>query len=65
MTRYLVLSGWVLVLALVVTTEVISRRSRGHHGTLAAVRGRMMRPLPVYVITFVGWLWLGWHFFAR
>ena len=65
MTRYFVLSGWVLVLAFVVMTEVISRRSHGRYGTLAAVRDRIMRPLPVYVITFVGWLWLGWHFFAR
>lgn len=65
MTRSLVLTGWVLVLALFVATEVISRRSHGRYGTLAAVRDRVLRPLPVFAVTFVGWLWLGWHFFAR
>ena len=65
MTRALVLTGWVLVVMLVVATEVVSRRSHGRYGSLTAVRDRILRPLPVFVIAFVGWLWLGWHFFAR
>jgi hypothetical protein len=65
MTRDLLLAGWVVTLLLVVGTEVGARRSHGRYATLGVLRDRIMRSVVVYLALFVGWMWLGWHFFAR
>jgi hypothetical protein len=65
MTRDLILWGWVVTLALIVGTEVGARRSHGRFGTLGVLRDRATAPVAVYLVLLVGWMWLGWHFFAR
>jgi hypothetical protein len=65
MTRQLVLGVWVVVIAGVALCEALSlldRRRTASIGTLLEVLGAS----PVRLVAlFVGWMWLGWHLFAR
>ena len=65
MTRDLILAGWAATLLLIVGTEVGARRSHGRFATLGVLRDRAVKPVVIYLILLVGWMWLGWHFFAR
>jgi hypothetical protein len=65
MTRQVVLWLWALSAALLVGCEVVSvvsaRRFAGARKVLdllSATTGRLL-------VVFLGWMWLGWHFFAR
>lgn len=65
MTRAVVLSIWAVVGAVAVVCEVVSlgspRRVAGFADVLDRFSARRWR----LVVAFLGWAWLGWHFFAR
>ncbi|HVA73599.1 MAG TPA: hypothetical protein VNF71_03450 [Acidimicrobiales bacterium] len=66
MTRTAVLAVWAVVAALFAACELVSiathRRYTGVQGFLDRIGGASNRRL---VVLFVGWMWVGWHFFAR
>jgi hypothetical protein len=66
MTRTIYLAAWALVAALFIGCELLSVLTRreylGTQGLLDRVAGRSNWRLG---ILFVGWMWVGWHFFAR
>jgi len=68
MTRTVVLAVWVLVAlslagcgALAWATRQGARRVAAAGEALAALSGARWS----MVVCFVGWMWVGWHFFAR
>jgi hypothetical protein len=69
MSREITLGGYVVLVAVLVLQEVSARRAMQEHvarrqltfAELVAVVRRSPLRLPVLA----GWLWLGWHLFAR
>lgn len=57
--------GFVAVISAMVALEVLGRREIGRIPTLSGWLGYIMRPRAGRVLILAGWLWLGWHFFAR
>jgi hypothetical protein len=53
------------VIGALVTLEVIARRGITRIPTLGQWLGYVMRPRTGRVLILLGWLWLGWHYFAR
>ncbi|HAM00830.1 MAG TPA: hypothetical protein DCQ30_01160 [Acidimicrobiaceae bacterium] len=64
MTRALVLAVWATVAAGPVVCEVLALRGRGVAGLRTAL-GALSATGARRVLLFVGWMWVGWHFFAR
>lgn len=57
--------GFVVVIAALVVLEILARRRIARIPTLGEWLGFiMLRPLGRALIL-AGWLWLGWHYFAR
>jgi hypothetical protein len=57
--------GFVGVIAALVTLEILGRRGIRGIPTLSEWLGYVMRPRAGRALVLAGWLWLGWHFFAR
>jgi Family of unknown function (DUF6186) len=64
-TRAITIVGFVAVIAALVTLEILGRRKIGRIPTLSEWLGYVMRPRAGRALILAGWLWLGWHFFAR
>jgi hypothetical protein len=65
MTRSAVLAGWAFLALLFVACEALSILSRGRFTGLQGLLDRLTRGNVAFAAVFVGWMWLGWHFFAR
>jgi hypothetical protein len=65
MTRAIILGGWVLVGLLLVTCEVLSIATHRGYAGIAWVLERATSSRLGLILFFLGWMWLGWHFFAR
>jgi hypothetical protein len=63
--REATISGFALLLGLALAMDVRARRPSSHLSTAAAYLGALMRPTWGRWLVLLGWLWLGWHFFAR
>ena len=65
MTRDTVLAVWLLLAVLLAGCEVLAVASRHRFtGFLALVR-RFSEQRPALAALVLGWMWLGWHCFAR
>ena len=65
MTRQLVLGVWALVVAGVLACEPLSVLTRRRTASVTTVLGLLTAsPLSAGAVV-VGWMWLGWHLFAR
>ena len=64
MTRVVTLLGYGAVAVWALALELAARRS-GRLSTFGEVLDAVVRRWPVRVALLVGWLWLGWHLFAR
>lgn len=64
-TRVITIIGFSAVIAGIVILEVIARRPGTRIPTLGEWLGYLMRPKAGRAIILLGWLWLGWHYFAR
>jgi Family of unknown function (DUF6186) len=64
-TRALTIFGFVAVIMALVVLEVLGRRKIGRIPTLSEWLGYVMRPRSGRALILAGWLWLGWHYFAR
>ena len=69
MTRHAVLAVWAVLGAGAVSCEVAARLHVTVGGrrlaALSEVLDRLTARTPSLVVVFVGWMWLGWHLFAR
>ena len=64
-TRGVTITGFVLVIAAILTLEVLGRRPGSRIPTIGGWLGYLMRPKIGRVLVLLGWWWLGWHYFAR
>lgn len=64
MTRTLTLIGYGIAAACALALELAARRS-GRVATFGAAVTALLRWWPVRFLVQAGWLWLGWHLFAR
>jgi hypothetical protein len=64
-TRIITIIGFSAVIAGIVILEIIARRPGTRIPTLGEWLGYLMRPKTGRALVLLGWLWLGWHYFAR
>ena len=62
--RTFTFTGYGLILALILLMAVVSRR-RANWMTLPDALNALTRRRAVRITVVVGWVWLGWHLFAR
>jgi hypothetical protein len=65
MTRSLILAAWALGALLLVGCEVLSVATRRRSIGLVALLRRWSDDRLRLAAFFIGWMWVGWHFFAR
>jgi hypothetical protein len=65
MTRADSYAVWAVLFGLVVVGEALAHV--GHHRVrgFASLATPLLARTPSRLALFVGWMWLGWHFFAR
>ncbi len=64
-TRVVTIIGFAGVIAALLVLEVIGRRRTSRVPTLGEWLGYLMRARAGRALILLGWLWLGWHYFAR
>ena len=64
-TRAITIIGFVAVILALIALEVLGRRRMGRIPTLSEWLGYVMRLRAGRALVLAGWLWLGWHYFAR
>lgn len=65
MTRADALALWAVLLGLAVVGEALAHVGRPRVRGFAALVTPLLARTPSRLALFVGWMWLGWHFFAR
>jgi Family of unknown function (DUF6186) len=64
-TRAITIVGFAVIIAAMVILEILSRRRSSRIPALGEWLGYVMRPRAGRALILLGWLWLGWHYFAR
>jgi Family of unknown function (DUF6186) len=64
-TRIITIIGFAVVIAALFVLEFIGRRPASRVPTLGEWLGYLMRARAGRAAILLGWLWLGWHYFAR
>jgi Family of unknown function (DUF6186) len=64
-TRVITIIGFVCVITSLVTLEIVARRPKNRIPTIGEWLGYLMRARAGRLLILLGWLWLGWHYFAR
>jgi hypothetical protein len=64
-TRIITIAGFGCLIAALAALELIARRDTSRVPTLGQWLGFLMRPRTGRALILLGWLWLGWHYFAR
>jgi hypothetical protein len=57
--------GFTAIIAALVVLEILARRKIGRIPTIGEWLGFVMRRPLGRALMLAGWLWLGWHYFAR
>lgn len=58
-------AGWGVLGAALVACALLPLVTSGRFATLFDLNRRLTRSRLTLVAVFLGWLWVGWHFFAR
>lgn len=64
-SRVVTAAGFGIIIAAMVLLEMIARRRTNKIPTTGEWLGYVMRPRAGRAFILLGWLWLGWHYFAR
>lgn len=64
-TRAITIVGFFAVISVLGVLEILGRRKTNNIPTLGEWLGYVMRPRTGRALVLLGWLWLGWHYFAR
>ena len=64
-TRVITIIGFAGVISALVALEIIGRRRTTRVPSLSEWLGYLMRARAGRALILLGWLWLGWHYFAR
>lgn len=65
MSRTALLAAWAAIGLLLVGCEVLSVVTRRRYAGALELLARLTAGPVRFVVVFLGWMWLGWHFFAR
>lgn len=65
MTAIVVDVGWAVLGAALVGCALLPLLAGREVATLFQLTRRLTASRPAIVAIFLGWLWIGWHFFAR
>ncbi len=65
MSRTFVLAAWAAIACLIIGCQAAALLSGGRYGGARAFFDRLTRTNLRLLAVFVGWMWLGWHLFAR
>jgi hypothetical protein len=63
--RAITIAGFAACIVTLVVLEILGRRRTSQIPTLSEWLGYVMRPPAGRALILLGWLWLGWHYFAR
>jgi hypothetical protein len=63
-SRTLTFVGYGAILASIITLALVARH-RTNWMTLPNALSALTRKRPVRILVVIGWIWLGWHLFAR
>jgi hypothetical protein len=63
--RTITIVGFAVVIAALLILEILGRNPRTRIPALGEWLGYVMRSPAGRALVLVGWLWLGWHYFAR
>jgi Family of unknown function (DUF6186) len=63
--RAITVIGFVVIIAALAALEFLARRKIARIPTLGEWLGFVMRRPAGRALVLAGWLWLGWHYFAR
>ncbi len=64
-TRVITMIGFAALILSLFVLEFLARRKASRIPTLGRWLGYVMRPKAGRLLILLGWLWLGWHYFAR
>ncbi len=64
-TRVITIIGFALVILSFFVLHFLGRRQDSRIPTVGELFGYLMRPRVGRFLVLLGWLWLGWHYFAR
>lgn len=64
-TAAITAAGFAAAVAALVALEILGRRKVARVPTMGEWMGFLMRRPAGRALILAGWLWLGWHFFAR
>jgi hypothetical protein len=64
-TRIITVIGFVCLVGTLIALEIIARRPASRIPTVGEWLGYLMRARAGRLLVLLGWLWLGWHYFAR
>jgi hypothetical protein len=64
-TREITIIGFSVLITALIVLEMLGRRKTNNIPTLSEWLGYVMRPRAGRALVLLGWLWLGWHYFAR
>jgi hypothetical protein len=64
-TRVITIIGFAGLIAALVALEIVGRRRTTRVPSLGEWLGYLMRARAGRALILLGWLWLGWHYFAR
>lgn len=64
MTRTVTIAGYVVLAAMMIACEAVARR-KGRIATLERAVTALAGWRPARFLLLAGWLWVGWHVFAR
>jgi Family of unknown function (DUF6186) len=64
-TRTLTIAVFAFLIAAMFVLEFLARRPGSRIPTVGQWLGYLMRARIGRVLIFLGWWWLGWHYFAR
>ena len=63
--RSITIAVWITLAVSLVAFEAVARTSSGRIPTASRVVGLALRPILGRLVIALGWMWLGWHVFAR
>jgi len=64
-TRAETIIGFVVIIGALIILEILGRHKNNRIPAVGEWLGYVMRPRSGRALILLGWLWLGWHYFAR
>jgi hypothetical protein len=65
MTRTDALAVWAVLLGLAVLGDTLAHVGRHRVRGFGSLATPLLARTPSRLALFIGWMWIGWHFFAR